>query len=241
MIRVLFAFTLAAILTHSSAHAVAITGLNAGLTTSNAWTLNAAPTIATGAEGNDDFISPGNQFGFNPNSIALDFTVTDKFVSDVVTLDVSTLNPLTTEYEFAVTVTYTGQGAMNGFDLRIINAAADASFSRFENFDPLNPRFTSTSTGTAFPFAFETPNLSPVLGSGPIRFGGLSGGGGHLIDDGSTVTSFFTIDVGDAGVGLNQTLALEFTANPEPSAAALALCALGPVLLRRRRRQAVVA
>ncbi|WP_342190175.1 hypothetical protein Pla52nx_003368 [Stieleria varia] len=193
-------------------------------------------SIITGAEGNNDF---AGAFGTNPNRVNLNFTILDKGIADLITFNVDATNTTASEYEFAVTFNFTGHGHVNGFDMQLVNTP-NAALTRFELFpDPALPGPFSTATGTAGAFAFETPNLNPFPNSaGPLRFGGLSGGGGHLINDGSTVTAFFTIDFADGAVGPNQSFALQFTANPEPSSAALAVLALGPLVLRRRRRNA---
>ena len=213
----------------SNAFGVAITCVTS--TTANGGFILNSSSIITGDEGNNDFTGP---FGTNPNRVNLDFTILDKGIQDQVVFDVDATNLAETEYEFAVTFNFVGQGAVNGFDVELINTGAATVFERFP--EPNLPAFTSTATGVAAPFAFLTPNLNPINSTGPIRFGGLNGGGGHLLPNGDTVTSFFTVDVASGGA-LNQSFALAFTANPEPSAFALAFCALVPLGLHQRRRK----
>lgn len=237
MIRVFLALSLCGLLIHSTASAIAITGVsqitaNGGLTFDTG-----GAVISPGPAVLGDYVGP---LGGNPNFVAIAVAVNSLGVSDQIQFTVTRDAILdSAEYQFAVTFTNAlgSHHPLNGFDLRIAGGGTTVA-ALFETItDPISPPFTSMATGTASPFAFQSPNLGPVPGTaGPIRFGGLGGGGGFLVNDGSTVTQFFSVDITDVGAAVPMSLTLEFTANPEPSAMALAGLALCPVVLRRRRR-----
>ena len=250
----------------SPAYAVLITSGAAGTgtagptdsTTGAFAQLVSAPTITTGAEGND-----------LPSSAASDYTGTAALAPNTVSfsLDVFAMGQpfdmtfdlgegpgphpggsgalAGSEYVFSVTVNnmigangimpITGNTSITSFDFEIIPTNSFVSFESVGQ--PFSPSpGSSINSGGGSPLAFAVPNLG-TPGTPIIRFGDLTNDtGAPGIPFGASQTLTFSIDT-SAIVGVSPSFTLRMTANPEPEAFLLAAVAFAMLYTLHRRRQ----
>ena len=220
MKKILF---VALLLLGARADAAIITGASAGAGTG--WTLDNVAVAGT--------------------VVTLDMTVTELHTNFNVNFDITSVDAtggvaITIPHTIVVNVTngltYANaahSANLNGYDVVVTDPGAIGGAGI--------PGFPLPNTGA---FGFTAPTFPFTNIAGGWRFGGLNGGGATLAV-GATTQTAFTFNTTTAAflpAGANDTVTLQFTANPEPGTMVLAGLALIPcgVVARRRRKNQVV-